>query len=250
MNQNLKELLQFDPTKISDDKKLEISLLLANQESKIQKFSNLYRGLEDGLTFLLSSFTVVAMISAPINKSLTDSYQNISWLQPVEEFTKSSDSELKRDNSSGVISPIANVSIADAFQSCDNTSASVCISSPQGSRIHPISGESVVHSGVDIAASEGTEVVATEKGTISKVWDQTGLGGLIVELIPDRNPDYTIKYLHLSKQLVKTGDKVEQGKIIGLVGSTGGSTGAHLDIRIYDSKTENWIQVRDYFRLK
>lgn len=94
-----------------------------------------------------------------------------------------------------------------------------------GPRKAPTAGASTYHKGVDIGGEYGAQIVAVLAGTVSRVaysWD----GGNHV--IIDHGNGLQTKYLHCSKTLVKTGDFVMQGEVIGLVGSTGVSTGPHL----------------------
>jgi murein DD-endopeptidase MepM/ murein hydrolase activator NlpD len=99
------------------------------------------------------------------------------------------------------------------------------------SRMHPILGRRVPHWGVDYGAPIGTPVMATATGTVvSRGW--RGGGGNAVEL---RHPGgFTTAYLHLSRfaASVKPGARVEQGQVVGYVGTTGMSTGPHLDYRV------------------
>ena len=107
------------------------------------------------------------------------------------------------------------------------------VSSGFGVRIHPITGRRKMHPAVDYAAPVGTPVHTVGDGTvISAGWDKGG-GGNTVIIRHDRR-EYVTKYLHLSKFAsgIRSGVHVKQGQTIGFVGSTGRSTGPHLDFRI------------------
>ena len=92
------------------------------------------------------------------------------------------------------------------------------------------------HYGVDFAAKEGTKIKAMLDGTATMVEsDLFYTGGT---LIFDHGHGISTLYMHMEKILVTKGQKVKQGDIIGTVGSTGRSTGAHLDVRL------NWFNVR------
>lgn len=92
------------------------------------------------------------------------------------------------------------------------------------------------HLGIDIAAPTGTPVVAAAGGTVTLAEkDLYFTGGTI---IVDHGRGLSTVYSHLSAISVKTGERVERGERIGAIGSTGRSTGAHLDWRI------NWFQER------
>ena len=92
------------------------------------------------------------------------------------------------------------------------------------------------HYGVDFAASEGTKIKAMLDGEATMVEsDLFYTGGT---LIFDHGHGISTLYMHMKDIYVKKGQKVKQGEIIGTVGSTGRSTGPHLDVRL------NWFDVR------
>ncbi len=103
------------------------------------------------------------------------------------------------------------------------------ISSGFGNRIHPINGTNDFHNGIDIAAPMGTEVMASRGGTIKTTGNDAVCGNFIV--ISHEN-NYETKYCHLKKIIVQLNQQVQSGMIIGLVGSTGMSTGPHLHFEI------------------
>lgn len=107
-----------------------------------------------------------------------------------------------------------------------------------GMRIHPIFGVLRFHSGTDLGAPLGTPVVATQSGRVV-LSDVAGGYGLMVVL---RHNDDTLesRYAHLSRLLVRVGEWVEQGEVIGLVGSTGNSTGPHLHFELRQLTENGW----------
>lgn len=113
------------------------------------------------------------------------------------------------------------------------------ISSTFGWRMHPVHQTWRFHSGTDLAAPTGTPVLATQAGRVA-VSDFLGGYGLTVIL---RHGDGNLesRYAHLSQITVRSGDWVEQGEAIGLVGSTGVSTGPHLHFEIRQLSGEGWI---------
>ena len=92
-------------------------------------------------------------------------------------------------------------------------------------RFHPILQEWRAHLGVDYAAAKGTPVRNVGLGVVESAGTMGGYGNAIV--IKHNNGHSTV-YAHLSKVLVKRGQRVNQGQIIGLVGATGWATGPHL----------------------
>lgn len=107
------------------------------------------------------------------------------------------------------------------------------ISSKFGVRIHPIKRTRGMHNGVDYACAAGTPVYAIADGTVSfKGWDRGG-GGNTLKI--KHAQSLMSGYLHLRgfAPSVKQGARVRQSQVIGYVGSTGMSTGPHLDFRIW-----------------
>ena len=98
-----------------------------------------------------------------------------------------------------------------------------------GWRIHPIFHTRKLHTGVDLASPRGTPIYAAGDGVVEKAGWTSGYGNYT--MIKHVN-GYETGYGHQSKILVKPGDKVRQGQLIGLVGSTGNSTGNHLHFEI------------------
>jgi murein DD-endopeptidase MepM/ murein hydrolase activator NlpD len=98
------------------------------------------------------------------------------------------------------------------------------------SRMHPVLRIVRPHLGVDYAAPSGTPVHAVGTGTVTSAgWN--GGSGRMVKL--RHSGGYETMYLHLSRIAVKPGARVSQGVVIGYVGSSGLSTGPHLDFRVY-----------------
>ncbi len=113
------------------------------------------------------------------------------------------------------------------------------ISSGYGYRVHPISRTRHFHGGVDMAARSGTPVKAVADGTVIFRGSKGGAGNMVTLKHPG---GYHSQYLHLSRYAPKAGNgiRVRQGEIIGYVGSTGSSTGPHLDFRmIHNGKPVN-----------
>ncbi len=103
------------------------------------------------------------------------------------------------------------------------------MSSGYGVRRDPVYGNSKFHAGLDFAAKSGTPVYATADGTVT-IADRRSSYGNCIDISHGYN--YLTRYAHLSKILVKAGDKVTRGDLIGLVGSTGKSTGPHLHYEV------------------
>lgn len=113
------------------------------------------------------------------------------------------------------------------------------ISSLFGWRVHPIFGDRRFHTGTDLAAPEGTPVVATQDGEVH-VADYLGGYGLTV-ILRHAEDSLETRYAHLSRILVRPGETIKQGEVVGLVGNTGNSTGPHLHFELRELTAQGWI---------
>ncbi|MBT9135434.1 MAG: Murein hydrolase activator EnvC [Firmicutes bacterium] len=102
------------------------------------------------------------------------------------------------------------------------------ITSPFGWRNHPIFRTREFHSGIDIGARQGSNIVATDGGEV--IWADW-LGGYGKTIIISHG-EFTTLYAHASTLLVADGDKVAQGQVVARIGSTGNSTGPHLHFEV------------------
>ena len=109
-----------------------------------------------------------------------------------------------------------------------------------GWRTHPITGSRRFHSGVDIGAPMGAPVVAAGTGVVmSSGW----LGGYGKTIVIQHNGVQQTLYGHLSEVFVQPGQSIEQGTVIGRVGSTGNSTGPHLHFESKIATADGWVAV-------
>lgn len=115
------------------------------------------------------------------------------------------------------------------------------ITSIFGWRIHPITGNHRFHSGTDLGAPLGTPVLAAYAGNVAIA---NFLGGYGLTVVLDHN-EFTQQtlYGHLSEIFVQPGEWVEQGTVIGRVGSTGNSTGPHLHFETRQAAPEGWVAI-------
>lgn len=121
------------------------------------------------------------------------------------------------------------------------------LTSKFGRRLDPINGESAYHQGVDIRGRLGADIKATAGGMVLRASYDRGNGRYIVL---DHGNGFRTKYAHLKQSLVQKGDAVERGQIIGMVGSSGRSTGPHVHYEIhYNDKIVNptrFVRVAKY----
>jgi len=109
-------------------------------------------------------------------------------------------------------------------------------------RFHPVQMIWKAHKGTDYAAPTGTLIMTTAAGVVEKTGYTAGNGNFVKV---KHNGTYSTQYLHMSKILVRQGQRVTQGQTIGKVGSTGLATGPHVCYRFW----KNGVQV-DALRLK
>ena len=172
-----------------------------------------------------SSSTTPAPAATPVQDDRNWWQRNMpSWLGGEEAPTSSATptGKTKKDEAKsntaqnsvdGYINPVEGHSINSAY----------------GMRRHPVLGGMRFHTGVDIAANAGTPVRAVKSGTVTKISpNQSPYSGFGNVVIIDHGDGYQTVYAHLSKFACKVGDSVQQGQVIGYVGSTGTSTGNHL----------------------
>lgn len=103
------------------------------------------------------------------------------------------------------------------------------ISSGYGKRMDPFSGAEAWHSGVDFAGREGSETIAVASGVVTFAGKRAGYGNL-VEI--NHGDGYVTRYAHHKALLVKTGDIVKKSQAIGVMGSSGRSTGPHVHFEV------------------
>lgn len=118
------------------------------------------------------------------------------------------------------------------------------MASGYGVRVDPIYGTMKFHEGMDFSAPVGTPVYATADGTVATAARQ-GLYGNLIEI--NHGYNYMTRYAHLSRIDVRPGQTVHRGDRIGLVGSTGKSTGPHLHYEVrYRGQAQNPVNYYYY----
>ena len=109
------------------------------------------------------------------------------------------------------------------------------VSAKFGRRVHPITGQEIFHSGVDIATDKGTEIYAVASGKVIYADFDTSNGNMVK--IEHADGSVSV-YKHGSEILVDVGEEVEVGEKIMLVGMTGMATGPHLHVEVIDKNGE------------
>ena len=103
------------------------------------------------------------------------------------------------------------------------------ISSPFGWRVDPITGNKALHAGVDFAGPMRSDVLSVASGVVTFAGVKAGYGQL-VEI--SHGDGFLTRYGHHDELLVKVGDVVRKGEVIGLMGRTGRTTGSHLHFEV------------------
>jgi len=117
------------------------------------------------------------------------------------------------------------------------------ISSPYGYRKDPFSGKKAFHHGVDIAGKKDSDVFAVASGIVTEAGPKSGYGYLVEITHAD---GLVTRYGHNSRIFVKRGDLVTKGEVIGLMGSTGRSTGPHVHFEV--TRNGNSVNPAKYLR--
>lgn len=141
----------------------------------------------------------------------------VEEVQYLKEKSEISDEETKEIENSGINSMCIPVSGE--------------ITSEYSYRIHPISGQYLFHSGLDIGADEGTDIKSALDGTVSEI-DTRGETSYGKYIVVSHSDNTSTLYGHCSKIVASEGDKVSKGEVIAKVGSTGNSTGPHLHFEV------------------
>lgn len=194
--------------KIQEQFKLDTELLIAEKSAVLKAIENNEKNVYEKLKASREAIdTLEAQEQAMIKES-----ENIE--NKIQELEKQ-----YSDNSysgSGLIWP---------------SRSSTYISSYYGWRdVHPIYGNGRMHHGIDISAAHGTDIIASADGVVSLVLhDEDGYGWYIILYHGD---GISTLYAHCSKVIVKEGQTVRQGQVIGLVGTTGASTGPHIHYEV------------------
>lgn len=136
------------------------------------------------------------------------------------------------------------VSVSSSGLSSITGGKSFSITSPYGWRIHPITGISKFHKGIDIATPSGTAIRSLKSGTVMYTgYDANGYGYYVMV----DHGDIISLYAHNSSIVVSTGQKVEAGQLICYSGNTGGSTGPHLHFEVRLAGSGETINPASYY---
>ena len=166
---------------------------------------------------------VATTASTTVNTALEE--EPIEFTLPAEDTDDTTDPSGFTIPPPDIVSEEA-VSIAFAY----TTPVFGYVTSPFGYRDHPLDGETKFHYGIDIGAAEGTKILAFADGTVESVL-QGEINGNYLKIA--HADEIVSMYAHCQKIIVKAGQQVKKGEVIGYVGQTGQVSGPHLHFQLY-----------------
>ena len=150
---------------------------------------------------------------AQAEKDLKDAEYK-EWLATSRPSGTETNPSNQSPNAAGWIKPLKNYTITSGF----------------GNRVHPVLGYERFHEGVDMSAYTNTPIYAARGGKVTVASYQDGGAGYYVNI--NHGDGFSSIYMHMTRYIVSAGQYVNQGQVIGYVGSTGLSTGPHLHFGI------------------
>jgi murein DD-endopeptidase MepM/ murein hydrolase activator NlpD len=103
------------------------------------------------------------------------------------------------------------------------------ITSEFGERLDPVNGKTAFHTGIDFRSKPGDDIYATADGVVSKAFYNGSYGNYV---LIDHDNGYSSAFSHMKKFVVRPGQKIHRGQLIGFVGNSGRSTGPHLHYEV------------------
>lgn len=199
-----------------ESSKTELESLKAQQEKDIAEATAVIASLQGDIS---SNSSLLSQLSAQ-EKALNADIQ-----QKVAELNRQQQQQQQPGNTGNTGSTVGTGNLVWP-------SYCTYITSRQGPRVHPVTGEFKNHGGTDIAASYGSAIYAADSGTVVRSADGWNGGWGNYVMINHGNGMQTL-YAHMSSRAVSVGQTVSRGQTIGYVGSTGMSTGPHLHFEMY-----------------
>ncbi len=229
LNQHLSTQIHVMGSKITEFEK-QVHQLEQNDDdlrviADLPKIDSDYRTVGIGGSGLKSADFDMALVSNEAAYQIDEYSDDLETMERRVELMLNSQKEIKNKldydkdmlNHTPSIRPVIDGTIRDKF----------------GNRLHPILHKIRHHNGVDFAAERGTEVYSTAAGVVKKIVLNNIHKGFGKYVVIDHGFGIVTLYGHLSKILVRQGQKVDRWKPIGLVGSTGLSTGPHLHYELH-----------------
>jgi len=214
----------------------EVSALYGLRESKVEQAAAVKHPVETGAE--------ANQTAVPVTD---DQFTQENYAQSMGQFYA-----LRLSATSGVATRALDMGLGNATTLEDWASLAAApslwpvegrVTSSFGERLDPFNGEGAFHAGIDIGAAIGTPIHATSDGVVVKAELSNGYGR---EVVIDHGHDIKTCYGHLSGFTVTDGQQVTRGQIIGYVGDSGRSTGAHLhyEVRIHETPVNPYKYMR------
>ena len=218
------------------------NLIIQSDKAKIQslrdeatRIATLKQRLEHEKRQLSGIIRDINRENANIETTIRQNKAMIAKIQNDKRAYERSERELKRlsDRLTSIISKSTKNSGVVVGSGFILPVSGARISSPYGSRIHPIFHTKIFHTGIDYAVPHGTPIKASYAGIVIYSGWYGGYGKVVIlDHGSCTGAPTTTLYAHMSKQNVSVGDNVTRGQIIGYVGSTGYSTGPHVHFEV------------------
>ena len=219
----VKQIAKYDNNKLSELKKIEEQIAAVKKELEDEK-GVLVNLKSQNDSQMASLKTKQAESQKIINSITSDINQYKAALAAQEKAEAAAREEIRR------LTATTSQNRAFVGGTFAWPSVSSYITSPYGTRVHPVTKTVKTHTGIDIGASQGTSIYAAASGTVLvSGWNSGGYGNYVVI---DHGGGVTTLYAHCSSLLVSSGQSVTKGQVIAKVGSTGMSTGPHLHFEV------------------
>lgn len=213
------------------DRQAELTAQQAQLEEQIAAAARLVQQLEDDIDYYAAFYEEVEAEKAAIEAEIDAKAAALKKQQEEEERRRQEEVARRRQQQQ----PAASAGTGSTYVSKGYyawPANTTYITSNFGYRIHPITGVSRLHSGVDIGAGYGTPITAAAAGTVITAVVNYGTTGYGTYVAIYHSNGTTTLYGHMSSLAVYEGQSVSQGDVIGYVGSTGASTGPHLHFEV------------------
>jgi murein DD-endopeptidase MepM/ murein hydrolase activator NlpD len=218
---------------LQQEAKREQEIREAELEDQVAEASALIIELGENIDAFENERAQLQEEEARLEKEIEDKMEALAQQKAAEEAARRAAEEAARNQAANYVSGGMPDGDGVAYGDFIWPSAdSRYITSLFGTRLHPIYHTYKTHNGIDIGASYGTSILAADGGTVTTSTYSSSYGNYII--VNHGNGTSTL-YAHMSSRLVSEGQSVSQGQTIGLVGSTGVSTGPHLHFEVYVS---------------
>jgi len=218
-----------------DDEKAYLELKEAELFEQLEEAHALITKMENDIETEKQLRSMVIEEEARVQREINAKVEELRRQQEIERQRRLREQQRSSSGSSGGMNAVTGT--GELMWPVGGT-----VTSGFGVRRHPVFGDMRQHNGIDIHSSHGTSVVAADGGTVITSSYNSSYGNYIV--ISHGNGITTL-YAHLSTRSVSTGTNVSKGQLVGLVGSTGISTGPHLHFEV----TVNGSRVNPYSKL-